>query len=282
MWIKRYFVMPEALQKVGVSTFEQAMNLRGKAFRDVPGRKTMRVELNIANKDVGVGKSYFIKQHFGVGWSEIIKNLISFKKPILGAMTEVSAIQKLTELGIPTTPLVAYGQQGCSPACFNIASLRSFVMTEDLGDIISLEELSVGWQEKPQEFKQKLMRELAQLAGKLHAAGLCHRDFYLCHFVIKKQDLDNQYLNLYLIDLHRMLQGQQVNSRAVMKDIAGFYFSAKQCGLSADDLRVFKQHYLPQSHAFWAQVETRAEVLLAKFNSEKFQKRLSAEQSALD
>ena len=222
MWIKHYFIMPEALQKAGVGTFEQAMNLRGKAFRDVPGRKTMQIALG--------SKSYFIKQHFGVGWGEIIKNLISFKKPILGAMTEVNAIQKLAELDIPTTRLVAYGQQGCSPACFNIASLQSFVMTEDLGDIVSLEELSVGWQEKPQAFKQKLMQELAQLAGKLHAAGLCHRDFYLCHFVIKKQDLDNQHLYLYLIDLHRVLQGQKVNSRPVMKDIAGLYFSAKQCG----------------------------------------------------
>ncbi len=95
------------------------MELEGKAFRDVPGRKTSQVEL--------LGKPYFIKQHFGVGWAEIFKNIVSLKKPILGAMTEVEAIQKVTSLGIATTPLVAYGQRGCNPA-----NLQSFVFTEDL------------------------------------------------------------------------------------------------------------------------------------------------------
>ncbi|MEO1946267.1 MAG: lipopolysaccharide kinase InaA family protein, partial [Methylophilaceae bacterium] len=107
------FEMPAALRKAlgqheKEDAFVKAMTLRGKPFRDVPGRKTSQVEL--------LGKSYFIKQHFGVGWGEIVKNIISLKKPILGAMTEVYAIQKVTSLGIATTPVVAYGQRGCNPA----------------------------------------------------------------------------------------------------------------------------------------------------------------------
>ncbi len=256
--------------------FEALMQMHGKAFRDVPGRKTIQFDLG--------GKSYFIKQHFGVGWAEIFKNLISFKKPILSAMTEVSAIQKLDEIGIRTTPLVAYGQRGCSPA-----SMHSFVMTEDLGDIVTLEDVCSAWLEIPlnNDTKQAVLQTLAQLAAKLHSAGLCHRDFYLCHFVFKKVDLDFENisldnLNLYLIDLHRMLQGQQPNNSAVMKDIAGLYFSMQQIGLGAEDWAIFKQYYLPQSASFWAQAEARSEALLAKFNSEKFQKRLSEEKSALD
>ena len=87
--------------------------------------------------------------------------------------------------------------------------------------------------------------------------------------------------NLHLIDLHRMLQGQASNGRAVMKDIAGLYFSAMQYGLSTQDLAIFKQHYLPQSPAFWNQVESRAQALLSKFNSQKFQQRIQKEQSAI-
>jgi UDP-glucose:(heptosyl)LPS alpha-1,3-glucosyltransferase/heptose I phosphotransferase len=79
-----------------------------------------------------------------------------------------------------------------------------------------------------------------------------------------------------------MLQGQQSNSSAVMKDIAGLYFSMLQVGFGAEDLAIFKQYYLPQSDGFWSQVELRSNALLAKFNSEKFQKRLSVEKSALD
>lgn len=273
---KTILEMPKTLRRAlgeGVSsdTFAKAMQLQGKAFRDVPGRKTMQLQL--------LGKSYFIKQHFGVGWGEIFKNWLTFKKPILGAMTEVKAIQKLNEIGIATTPLVAYGQRGCNPA-----SMQSFVLTEDLGDIISLEDLCVGWKANPPDasFRQQLMQAIAALASKLHGAGLCHRDFYLCHFVLKRTELEQGNLNLHLIDLHRMLQNEKVNSSAVMKDIAGLFFSAKQCGLSAEDLALFKEHYLPQTAMFWAQVEARAEALYAKFNTDKFQKKITAERSRLN
>jgi UDP-glucose:(heptosyl)LPS alpha-1,3-glucosyltransferase/heptose I phosphotransferase len=271
MWIKQYFEMPEALQQAGLSTFEQAMNLQGKVFRSVVGRKTMQV--NIA------GKSYFVKQHFGVGWAEIVKNLLTFKTPILGAMTEVSAIQKLTEIGIDTTPLVAHGQQGCNPA-----SMRSFIITEDLGDIDSLEDLCADWLANPPDaaLKQKIIIAMAQLAAKLHSAGLCHRDFYLCHFALKKAELAQGEIKYYLLDLHRMLHSQKTNSSAVMKDIAGLYFSMLDFDFSTEDLGLFKQHYLLQSSSFWAKVEARANKLYSKFHSEKFQKRLTKENSKRD
>ncbi|MES2547980.1 MAG: lipopolysaccharide core heptose(I) kinase RfaP [Pseudomonadota bacterium] len=270
--MNNHLLIPDEIKKhLNGEAFKALMQMPGKAFRDVRGRKTSQVELG--------GKSYFIKQHFGVGWAEILKNLMAFKKPILGAMTEVNAIQKLNAIGILTTPLVAYGQQGCNPA-----TMQSFVMTEDLGEIVTIEELCADWQTYSEEFKQALMQAMAELASKLHGAGLAHRDFYLCHFVLKKQDLKPEAAkveNLHLIDLHRMLQGQASDGRAVMKDIAGLYFSAMQYGISTLDLQTFKQHYLPQSPVFWAQVESRAQALLAKFNSQKFQQRLQQEKSAI-
>lgn len=270
--VKNKLKLPDYLSAYfGHNAFNQIMQMQGKPFRDVRGRKTIQVTL--------AGKSYFIKQHFGVGWAEIFKNLIAFKKPILGAMTEVIAIQKLNSIGIPTTPLVAYGQQGCNPA-----TMQSFVMTEDLGEIVTVEDLCTDWQNYSASYKQALMQAIAEIASKLHSAGLAHRDFYLCHFVLKKQDLDftaASVKNCHLIDLHRMLQEQASNGRAVMKDIAGLYFSAMQYGLSTQDLAIFKQHYLPQSPAFWMQVERRAQDLLSKFNSQKFQQRIQKEQSSI-
>ncbi len=250
--------------------FEACMNLQGKAFRDVPGRKTMQIAIG--------DKSYFIKQHFGVGWGEIVKNLSTFKLPILSAMTEVKAIEKLDAIGIATTPLVAYGQRGCSPA-----SMQSFVMTEDLGDILTLEDVGKAWLESAPDMgcRADVFKDIAQLASKLHAAGLCHRDFYLCHFILKKTEFERGNLNLHLIDLHRVLQGQPSHGATVMKDMAGLYFSMLQIGLTAADFSVIKQHYLLQTDAFWAKVEERAQQLLAKFNSQKFQLRLAKEKSAI-
>jgi len=270
--MKNFLSLPTEItqQLASQDVFNAMMQLNGKAFRDVRGRKTMQVMLG--------GRTYFIKQHFGVGWREVFKNCLSFKKPILGAMTEVNAIQTLTKLGIATTPLVAFGQLGCNPA-----TLQSFVLTEDLGDIISLEELCADWQKDPPapDFKQQLIVAMAEIAKKMHGAGLCHRDFYLCHFVLKKAELNAGKINLILIDLHRMLTQQNPHGNTVMKDMAALIFSAKDCGFNAEDWALFKQYYLPQSELFWQKVEARAKKLYQKFHSKKFQQRLAVERSAL-
>lgn len=263
--------LPDNIRSLfGGDAFTEIMQLQGKAFRDVRGRKTIQVELG--------GRSYFIKQHFGVGWQEILKNLLSFKAPVLGALVEVHAIQQLTKIGIATTPLIGYGVRGCNPA-----TQQSFIITQDLGDIISLEDLCADWKNNPPDlaFKRNLMVALAQLAAKLHGAGLCHRDFYLCHFVLKKSALAEGRIDLILIDLHRMLAGQSAQGSAVMKDIAGLIFSAMDNGFTNDDWALFKQHYLPQTTKFWDKVNARAHQLYKKFHSEKFQKRLAEEKSAI-
>lgn len=254
----------------GTDPFAEIMQLQGRIYRDVTGRRTMQVKL-------GHG-SYFIKQHFGVGWAEIFKNVLSFKKPILGAMTEVAAIKKLVEVGIATTPLVAYGVKGLNPA-----TQQSFIITEDLGDITSLEDVCADWESNPPhaEFKRKVVIAMAQLAARMHAAGLCHRDFYLCHLAIKKENLAQGKIELILVDLHRMLIDQASDGSAVMKDIAGLFFSAMDCGFSAEDWALFKRHYLSQSDEFWSAVAARAQQLYTKFHTEKFQKRLAQEKSAM-
>lgn len=275
---KTLFEMPAHLRKAlgngqKSDTFEEAMQLQGKAFRDVPGRKTSQVTL--------LGKQYFIKQHFGVGWREIFKNILSFKKPILGAMTEVHAIQKIDSLGIATTSLVAYGQRGNNPA-----NLQSFVMTEDLGDIISLEDLCADWKNNPPDakFKRKLIVATAKLAKTIHENGVNHRDFYLCHLCLDAQDVNQRDLtkiNLYLIDLHRVLIHNSPSIKANMKDIAALYFSSMDVGLTARDYLRFKMYYQRQSNDFWRAVEARATKLYTKFNSDKFQKKLAVERTKL-
>lgn len=242
--------------------FEQMMALTGVVFRDVPARRTLRFEL--------LGKSYFAKLHSGVGWREIFKNLLTLRLPIVSAMTEVHAIRKLNELGIPTTPLVAYGCRGISPA-----SLRSFVITEDLGDIISLETLCADWKKNPPDarFKRRLIVAAAQIARTLHGNGLSHRDFYICHFCLDRKRLDHDEIYFYLIDLHRVCISHRISPSARMKDIAALYFSALDAGLSGRDYLRFLWVYQGGLHRifdaephFWKQVDTRARELFHKFH----------------
>lgn len=254
--------------------FQLVMGMQGKVFRDVPGRKTIQVQLGV--------QSYFIKQHFGVGWAEIFKNLLTLRWPILSAKTEKLAIQKLNEIDIATTPLVAFGERGWNPA-----TLQSFIITKDLGDIISLEDLCADWKNNPPsiKFKRNLIVAAAKLARNLHENGLNHRDFYICHLCLDANFLEQNQIKLYLIDLHRMLMHQKISVNDSMKDIAALYFSSMDIGLTPRDILRFKKHYLReaalQGNDFWLNVENRANKLYVKFHSDKFQQRLSVEKSAI-
>ena len=70
--------IPESIRKLlpAGDSFANIMAMQGDSYRDVGVRKTIQVTLG--NKDVDV-KSYFIKQHFGVGWAEIFKNLLNLE-----------------------------------------------------------------------------------------------------------------------------------------------------------------------------------------------------------
>lgn len=256
----------------GQDAFAEIMQLQGRVYRDVAGRRTIQVTLG--------NDSYFVKQHFGVGWGEIFKSFLSFKKPILGALTEVNAIQKLDEIGIATTPLVGYGVKGNNPA-----TQQSFIMTRDLGNIFSLEDLCADWKTNPPDahFKRSLVIAVANLARKLHQHGMNHRDFYLCHLCLDVEALKQNEIQMYLVDLHRVLIHQHVSIGDSMKDIAALYFSSMDAGLTVRDYLRFKRYYTSGFNEvtprFWQNVTARANKLYSKFHSDKFQKRLAAEKS---
>jgi heptose I phosphotransferase len=255
---------PEFAAALGAGDpFERVMGLEGKVYRQVAGRRTLRFTL--------VGKSYFAKLHAGVGWREIFKNLLQFKLPIVSAATEWHAIRRLGQLGIATTPGVAYGCRGDNPA-----ALRSFVVTEDLGDIVTLEDYCRDWAANPPPLalKRELLRKVAAIAGTIHDHGLNHRDFYICHLCLDGKRLAPGELFLYLIDLHRMQVRDKTPRNARLKDMAALYFSALDIGLTRRDclrfLRLYRGlplHDLFAAEAgFWTSVERRARKLYYKFH----------------
>ena len=72
--------------------FDQIMSLRGETFRTLENRRTQKIKIG--------DKYYFIKQHYGIGWKEIFKNLFQLRLPVLSAKNEWQAIQKLHHLHI--------------------------------------------------------------------------------------------------------------------------------------------------------------------------------------
>lgn len=231
------------------------MALSGERFRHLDGRTTQRVQLG--------DKYYFIKQHRGVGWKEIIKNILQLRWPVISAENEWRAIDKLRALSVSVPTVVGFGKRGLNPA-----TMESFILMEELAPTISLEDWCKNWRLSPPLFKEKrrLIAEVARIASLLHEHGMNHRDFYICHFLLH-QPVDKDWANvtLSLIDLHRAQIRCRTPERWIIKDLAGLYFSCKDIGLAQRDLYRFMKGYrhkrlreiVTMEAAFWQKVKTR-------------------------
>jgi heptose I phosphotransferase len=233
------------------NAFDWLMNVEGKVHRAVKNRRTVEFELG--------GKRYFIKAHRGAGWGEVLKNYFYGRAPIVSAEPEWRAIEALRSLGIATPIVAGKGLRGRAPA-----HLESFVVLHALEGMISLEDLTRGWRGVRGRtrvlLKRALLQRIAQIARRMHGAGLNHRDFYLCHFLVRDRDWTKwtpvDPVELTLIDLHRVQQRPRVPERWLVKDLGGLLFSALDAGLTQRDLLRFISTYRQEP---WREVLTREE-----------------------
>jgi len=255
-------------KKLGnIKTFEYFMGLKGDLYRNMNGRKTLRFFIG--------EDGFFIKQHFGIGWREVFKNLSQFKLPIVGARTEYNAIKYLHSLGIDTMDVVGFSQKGLNPA-----SLKSFLVTKELDQTISLEDYCINWPQHPPTFREKklLINKVLVAVKKMHENGMNHRDLYICHFLMRKKNKQAEdEISLFLIDLHRSQIRKKVPERWLIKDLAALYYSAMHIGLTKRDFLRFIRDYrrlslrdiLNSEKAFWQTVEKKAYILDAMPESKK-------------
>ncbi|MCZ7597203.1 MAG: lipopolysaccharide core heptose(I) kinase RfaP [Gammaproteobacteria bacterium] len=252
--------------KAGLSTkhsFDDMMSLDGKVYREALGRRTVRLTRN--------GRNYFLKTHTGVGWQEIMKNLLYFRLPVLGAMNEWHGVHHLHRLGIDTLSIAGYGTTSGNPA-----RRRSFIVTDEISNSISLEDFCERWKRSPPRTKQEirfkrwLITRPAQMSRDIHASGANHRDYYLCHFLLQRHGdpnvLSPENSRLFLIDLHRMQIRRRTPVRWAVKDISGLRYSSMDLGLTERDIYRFMRIYrsmplrqiLAREKLFWRRVESRA------------------------
>lgn len=234
----------------GREPFAAAFAIEGDTFRALEQRQTLAF--------VAGGQRYFIKRHRGTTWKEIAKNLLQGRLPVVSATNEYRAIRKLESLGLRAPVIAAYGSRGVLPHM-----LESFLVTDDIGPHRNLEDHCRNWPVQPPGFAAKLalLLQAADIARTMHDAGVCHRDFYLCHLL-----LTSPAEPLTVIDLHRALVQPNLARRWLIKDVAALYFSALDIGLGRRDLFRFMRRYrqlplratLQRDAGFWRAVERRA------------------------
>ncbi len=236
----------------GASFFESLARMEGEVYREVARRRTFRFEHG--------GEAYFAKLHFGVGWREIFKNLLSLRLPVVSAESERKAIARLRAAGVPTMEVVGFFERGSNPA-----TRQSVIVTRELKDSISLETLFLQ-QTVPAQVRRRLVEEVARLTRMMHQAGVNHRDLYICHFHVDQSSLYEPTPRLHVIDLHRAQVRPRTPQRWLVKDIAGLLFSSADIGLSSRDYLRFVSIYsamgvsaaISRRSRFWHQVVRRA------------------------
>ena len=223
-------------------------------FRDVAGRRTMRVHVG--------EQAYFVKLHEGIGWGEVIKNWLQLKAPIVGASNEYLACEGLAAEDIDAPRVAAFAEQDTV-----LPRRRSFVLLDELAGYEDLETLGHRWLEAMPDglTKHRYLRAVAQFARRFHEAGFVHRDFYICHLLVHQSQRQAPQ-RLAVLDLHRARRFAQLPQRWRLRDLAALLFSTLDLGYSRRDWLRFVRWYTGQPLAqadwpFWGAVLARAERL---------------------
>jgi len=181
-----------------------------------------RTRLSITDS-AGRTHELYLKRYDAESASRAIRRSVSgirfAARPRSQAMRELESINLVCDAGVPTMEPVICGRQGGS-----LGSARSYIIVSAVpGE--SLEKSIAGFFDRygldsPQT--SQLTRRMAELARRLHAAGLAHRDLYTSHIFLDDRD---GRMELYLIDLARVFRPRWRKFRWQVKDLAQIRYS---------------------------------------------------------
>ena len=212
------------LEAAGLMTLDAVMAIEGgETFRLAPGRSTVRLELD----DPADGtRAVYVKRHTDVPWRTKLRRTLSLNPPISFAKNEARGIVRLADIGIATMRRVAVGEE----VTHGGRRERSCIITEEIPGATQADDyveahFSGALSAEQVAAKRRLIRQMADLAKRLHGARLSHRDFYLCPIMVRPTEKGETIL--HLIDLQRLTHHRRgIGRRWVVKDLAALLFSS--------------------------------------------------------
>lgn len=153
------------------------------------------------------------------------------------AKREWDNVDILNRSGFKTMEPVAYGQK-----IPKTGTRLTFIITKKIEGAVSLEKyLKDSFKKADYSTRQRLVRNLAEMAKRFHSMGYCHQDFYAGHIFLGLGEL-------YLIDLQRLLKRKRLRDRWRIKDIAQLNYSVPRDIVSNTERLRFIKYYFGVSN----------------------------------
>ena len=211
------------LRELGLDTLEGALAFRdGELVRDAGPRKTWRV--------VARDRVLYLKVHHAV---PLRRRLLPWKSES-PARHEWSALMALRRTGFDVPDPVAFGE---TPTPWGRPP-RSFVITSEVPGP-PLDALLADGYPDPHGLGERgardaVLRDVAGMVRRFHAAGFYHKDLYPCHLVVAD---DPRWGRPHFIDLERVERSHPPRRRWLVKDLAALHHGAPPTVTRTDRLR---------------------------------------------
>ena len=212
------------------------------------GRSTGRWVMEKDGRRLGV----YLKRHYQLPWWRGMLTILCPWRNWSPAVQELRNLEWAQNQGLPVPAPVAAGEF-VGPW----GKMQSILAVEELRDMICLH-TAIPIAQKQLDaktfrlWKRGLTKEVARLAHELHDRRYFHKDLYLCHFFISRDDLTRTTQwrgRVFLIDFHRLGRHLLTWPVWLVKDLGQLLYSSFIEGLDACDRLRFWRYYQGRPHA---------------------------------
>ena len=231
----------DLFSREGLESFQDFMTVKkGEILGQRAGRVRMRIKLDSPEGQ----KVFYLKRYHRPRWFRRLAIVLGLSRS--KGRQELTNIFHLEKAGLATVAAAAVGEAGPKEG--------SFILVEELNGYQPLHEFLNDFMAAPERpkvlrGKRELIRAVAQYVRKMHAAGMDHRDLYLCHFFLRPEQPAQ---SLRLIDLQRIKKSRGLRRRhGFVKDLAALNYSADHTAITRTDRLRFALEYLGRQHLSW-------------------------------
>lgn len=203
------------LKAHGLTSLDALFSVRGGQHLSKPGLAPWRERLRVESTDESGARVLYLKRFTDPPRSARRDARRCGARSVAGV--EWRWLHELAAIGVPTARPVAFGEE------FRGSRERRSAVLMAAAPGVSLERRvtsAMGHDER-----ERLLAATARLVGRLHGAGIVHRDLYLSHMLWHADERRADGGALTLIDLQRVCRPAWRLRRWVIKDLAALSYS---------------------------------------------------------